>query len=237
MVLKGSKLLLFIVALVFSLAYTEAQGQADSAMVWSNSDWQEASSGIEYRDKHEKKKEIEESNADETFEEDKPSLFWEKVKDFLESPAGKIILVTLAIGVLLTMILRMMGFRSFRSARVNSDIDVLIQSLEDDINAGPVSSALDIALKSGDYKSAVRLAYLSALQQLHQREFIQWKKNKTNSEYIAEIGNRKVANTFSELTNAYEVVWYGDRNIDEPAFKNIQVLANALSTELGEKRK
>jgi hypothetical protein len=81
---------------------------------------------------------------------------------------------------------------------------------------------LRIALESNDYRSAVRILYLSTIQQLNSTGLILWKKDKTNKDFLREMRKHSNYKTFRDITLAYEIVWYGDRQIELQQFTSLK---------------
>jgi hypothetical protein len=80
------------------------------------------------------------------------------------------------------------------------------------------------ALTDTDYRTAVRLYYLSILKQYSLREIISWKKDKTNNEYLTEV-RRSNAPTYADFRAAtliFERVWYGEKVIEARDYAKIQ---------------
>lgn len=98
------------------------------------------------------------------------------------------------------------------------DITKPIENIEElDINA-----LLQNALASGNLKLAVRLYYLALLKKLHEAGLIDWKKDKTNRDYLDELFSQNYQyDEIRHLTRAYEEVWYGDHAITRELFDNI----------------
>lgn len=87
-----------------------------------------------------------------------------------------------------------------------------------------VNRLLQDALAAGNLKLAVRLYYLALLKALHEGGIIDWKKDKTNRDYLAELFSRNYQyDEIQHLTRAYEEVWYGDHAITRELFDNISV--------------
>lgn len=78
------------------------------------------------------------------------------------------------------------------------------------------------AVENKKYGLAVRFLYQKALQLLHEGDLIQWKQDKTNHEYLIELGNHPAAEPFDRLTYFHDYVDYGDFQIDEPKFAVVQ---------------
>jgi Na+-translocating ferredoxin:NAD+ oxidoreductase RnfG subunit len=81
---------------------------------------------------------------------------------------------------------------------------------------------LNDAIRQKKFAAAVRYLYQKSLFILRQGELIKWKADKTNHDYLDELGNHPAAHYFDRLTYFYEYVDYGDFNIDEPRFQVIQ---------------
>ncbi|NOU59165.1 hypothetical protein [Marinifilum caeruleilacunae] len=77
------------------------------------------------------------------------------------------------------------------------------------------------AVSSGEYRLAVRYQFLSTLKSLSKNNFINWKVEKTNYDYINEINDSKVKTVFNELSNLYEAVWYGNFPIVKEEYASI----------------
>jgi hypothetical protein len=77
------------------------------------------------------------------------------------------------------------------------------------------------AIKSGDFRLAVRYQYLKTLRGLAERQFIELAGDKTNYQYVREISNSAYQNDFASLTLSYEYVWYGEFNIDNGVYQTI----------------
>lgn len=141
-------------------------------------------------------------------------------RGFFNSIFG-IIFWILAIGLFGYLVYRLFLSNSalFTRGRKNitSDIEV---ALQEDTNDPDV--LLRNAIRSGNYRLAVRYLYLQVLNKLAERKIIEINSNKTNYEYVNEIRKHKFANDFASLTLQYEYVWYGEYAVDEKLFAQIQ---------------
>lgn len=109
------------------------------------------------------------------------------------------------------------SFLSRNRKNIASDIAVVEEE-----NANDPNSLLRNAIRSGNYRLAVRYLYLQSLRRLSEKKFIEINTNKTNYEYVTEIRKHKFANEFASLTLQYEYVWYGEYPVDERLFEQIQ---------------
>ena len=82
----------------------------------------------------------------------------------------------------------------------------------DDVNPESVNWEEEIAkaVKMGEYRLAVRYQFLSSLKSLSKNNFISWKAEKTNYDYVNEIKDKQVKTGFNDLSNMYEAIWYGN---------------------------
>jgi len=95
-----------------------------------------------------------------------------------------------------------------------------------------IQSLIDAALKEKNYRLAVRYYYLLTLQKLSGKELIDWQVQKTNHEYIYEIKNNDLRVQFGKLTDVYDYIWYGNFEVDEPAFAKAQLAFKKINSEI-----
>ena len=140
--------------------------------------------------------------------------------DFFSSIFGVIFWIV-AIGLFAYLVYRLfLSNSSFLSRnRKNVAADIAVTQEED---TSDPDSLLRNAIRSGNYRLAVRYLYLQSLQRLSEKKFIEINTNKTNYEYVTEIRKHRFANEFASLTLQYEYVWYGEYPVDERLFEQIQ---------------
>ena len=83
--------------------------------------------------------------------------------------------------------------------------------------------ALD-AKNRGDLKSAVRFYFLAYLKQLHQGEYIDFHKDKSNREYRYEINDTAIRSEFDILSRVFDYCWYGEFEINSEQFGRVEIL-------------
>ncbi|MBK6946885.1 MAG: DUF4129 domain-containing protein [Haliscomenobacter sp.] len=91
-----------------------------------------------------------------------------------------------------------------------SRLSFTANDLETPLPESELDRYLAEAIRSGDYALAIRIYYLQALQQLQYASLIQWKKDKTNREYLRDLRGTPYAADFSRLTLIFEKVRYGE---------------------------
>nr|WP_320118989.1 hypothetical protein [uncultured Marinifilum sp.] len=77
------------------------------------------------------------------------------------------------------------------------------------------------AIQNKEFRLAVRYQFLASLKKLSTLNFIHWKSEKTNSDYILEINNQAIKSEFTNLSKLYEAVWYGNFPIAQEDYKII----------------
>ncbi len=81
---------------------------------------------------------------------------------------------------------------------------------ENGLQAIDYDTSIRHAAENGQYRQAINLIYNKALHELHRRELIDWKTEKTNRDYLFELNNHACSTHFRTLTRIYEYAEYGD---------------------------
>ena len=95
---------------------------------------------------------------------------------------------------------------------------------------------LEEALKGEDYREGVRIYFTFILKELIRNNWIQWRKEKTNYDYLLEMSGKPNAYLFQECVRIYDLVWYGEYKIDRIEFEEIQPTLNNFYKQLQEKK-
>ena len=140
----------------------------------------------------------------------------------------------IVLGLLLFFILKF-----FLKVNTRNATDVLetipsIQLTNDEelINNMQLNELIAQAIQVKDYRLAVRFYYLLILQKLTDKELIVWQQEKTNEDFIREVAKLKIASDFTEITQLYDFVWYGNFEINEPEFLKATTLFNTLKNKI-----
>jgi len=128
----------------------------------------------------------------------------------------KVVVVSLVILALIFLLWKIFGNTRFlnNSKIKNGDFSFLDEA-EENLENSDLEGFLKDALAKKQYKIAVRIYYLMSIKELMLQNYIVWKKNKTNFEYLNEMREKKEFEHFRSLTRAFEIVWYGDVEINE----------------------
>lgn len=132
---------------------------------------------------------------------------------------GQVFVLILAVVllVLLVLLLTKTNIRSvFRKKKIKEDADTGDSEITDvNIHGVDFKTRITEAVRIGDYRTAVRLHFLSILKQLSDKEKINWRIDKTNHDYYLELSGSEYQQEFFETAFMYEYVWYGDFKITE----------------------
>jgi hypothetical protein len=88
------------------------------------------------------------------------------------------------------------------------------------------------AVKQGNYRMAVRYAYLELLELLDTKKIIDNRGDKTNYQLVMEVKRQPWANDFAAITLKYEYVWYGKYTINAQQYEFWETELEALKKQL-----
>lgn len=131
------------------------------------------------------------------------------------------ILLFILIGALVIWILYLI----FKNAEpVNKKIVV---DVEDDWNPEVITKTelelrLEAAMAREDYRECVRIYFTFILKELIRKSWINWKREKTNHHYVMEMAGKPNQLVFMECVRIYDLVWYGEYEIDQEIFEMLR---------------
>jgi hypothetical protein len=136
-------------------------------------------------------------------------------------PEWTIYLAYILVGLVLVFIIYQLFFKN--PMRTNKKVESVIQEeLPIEKPVSELERLLSKFIQEGNYREAVRIYFIFIIKALREKGWIQWEKKKTNTAYLFELRNRKQYPSFSQATLIFEIIWYGDRMIDEAQFKLIR---------------
>jgi hypothetical protein len=167
--------------------------------------------------------------------------FWDWVARVLEAlvrPVGSVPAsasatigwVILGVGALL--LLGLIGYLLIGLRRT-----IAVEARTDDDPAAGLTArtALDQAsqvARSGDYRSAMRYLYISALLWLDERDLLRYDRALTNREYLERLqSNPALRERLRPVVETFDLVWYGHRALDAESFAAYRAQVEALRTE------
>ena len=142
---------------------------------------------------------------------------------------------TVLLGGVLMLILK--GNLNFGFKPKNNKFDEIIsettaiESAEQLKNIG-YEDQIKRAEEQGNYRLATRLYYLWSLKKLIDTDLIQFHIKKTNKDYCQELSGKTIYEDFSQCTQYYNYVWFGEFNIDNLMYDKIQMQFNLLLKQL-----
>jgi hypothetical protein len=221
------KLKIFSLLLIWvCLTITPLFSQPDSTGLWTNEAWRESKDGIAYS-KIETK---EVDNVDLDIDEGWFDLDWNF--SWLKSPYTKFIVIAIVIILLSAALVYFLSGNIKGDKTVKTDLEFDLLQMEEAVLESDFDRFLRLALESNDYRIAVRILFLRLLQRLHEAEWIVWKKNKTNQDFLNEVRGRENYVQFRDLTLAFEIVWYGDQKITKQQFDQLQNLFDSFQNNI-----
>jgi len=221
------KLKIFSLLLIAVCSFTLSMvSQSDSTGIWTNDAWRESKEGIAYS-KIEKK---EAENIDLDIDEGWFDLDWNF--DWLKSPYTKFIVIAIVIILLAAALVYFLSANVKGDKTVKTDLEFDLLQMEEAVLESDFDRFLRLALESNDYRVAVRILFLRLLQKLHESEWIVWKKNKTNQDFLNEVRSKENYIQFRDLTLAFEIVWYGDQKITKEQFDHLQNLFDLFQNKI-----
>jgi hypothetical protein len=136
-------------------------------------------------------------------------------------PAWSFYLVYLIVGIVLIVVIYLLFFKN--TIRKNKKIEIKIEeelAIEKPFNE--LESLLSKSIQEGNYREAVRIYFIFIIKTLREKGWINWEKKKTNTAYLFELREKKQFSSFSQITLIFEIVWYGNREIDINQFNQIK---------------
>ncbi len=190
--------------------------------------WKDISDEFNYYEKYLSEKKIKDLFKDKEKKdktENKPSDW--KMPEFLSSSFIKFILITSVILLLAFVLMKILisatGNKKVNDKKFDSkEIDAVLEGEIEEIEDCNLKLMLKAVLKEGNYKAAVRIYYLLILQELTILAYIDWKKEKTNTEYVNEMSDKLAYNDFKDVTYIFEKIWYGNVDINEELYNAVQ---------------
>ena len=133
-----------------------------------------------------------------------------------------IIAVLVMIAFLLYSFVGVQGLKKGENRTFDPNAIINTETVAEHIHEFDLAVLIQQAIQQQDYTVATRLYYLLAIKELSTKDLIQWKKDKTNRNYLNELTNIALKNKFRHLTNIFERVWYGEMAIDATIFAAIE---------------
>jgi hypothetical protein len=187
---------------------------------WDREKWAELTEGLDYSAPQYLEEEAEVAQSG-------PSRGW--VTFF------KILAVLGAIGIIAFIILQLQTGESLfgaKNRKLEKGPPIGLENIEENLPEADIPDFIRNALGVGNYKMAVRLHYLGLIQSLAKRSWISWERDKTDGDYLREMGGRPVFEAFRDATLVFERIWYGNRDLEEGAYRRIAAQFEELEQQI-----
>jgi len=170
--------------------------------------------------------------------------FWDRIGDSLRSDdsSGKgmngwtVLLIVILAGLLVFAILSATrsGISSVFSgkSRAKEKVEATLEDV--DIHEIDFEKEIASALRSGDYRLAVRLWFLRTLKAFSDKELVRWQIDKTNSDYYYELSGTSYQTEFGEVSNVYDYIWYGEFPVNETMYRNAEEKFRGLNSKIAQ---
>ena len=106
-----------------------------------------------------------------------------------------------------------------RMLRQTDQNEVFLSAEEELVKNEDLDTLMKNAISNGDFRLAIRYYYLKELRKLDHLKLIEYQFQKTNREYLQEIGKPDLKSKFAEITKTYEFIWYGSFTVTENDFR------------------
>jgi len=107
--------------------------------------------------------------------------------------------------------------------------EALGEEIAEDVTAADLFANASELARQGEYRKAIRRAYIALLCDLEQHGKLRLSRSKTNRDYLDAMRSEQLMYpTFSVMTNSFEHVWYGQERVAEDEFREFVTLYQDL---------
>jgi hypothetical protein len=145
--------------------------------------------------------------------------------DFSESGGTfwKVLLIIIGIALVAFLLYHLFFKQSNKSEDKIAPVDYSSDEVDPRrIKKSQLELDLDKAIKSEDFRTAIRIYYTMILKALIEKDWIVWEKKKTNINYLFEMKKRSESHEFETSIRIFEWVWYGKYQPQSDEFKQVQ---------------
>lgn len=183
--------------------------------------WKKAIEGLDYS-KTVKPKKKKETTTTPTDPPDFPNLFGDGVF-FQWLFRGLLLIAGVVVIVLIVRSMIQMKPTPKDVVFQNQSIDKFdLEHIEENLHVAELDPLIQRAIAQENYPMAIRLYYLAILKKLSEQKLVVWKKDKTNRDYLRELGLSPLNQPFQESTRDFEWVWYGDGAVGKQEFLRME---------------
>lgn len=161
---------------------------------------------------------------------------WYKISQLLKTRNGRVtfwsLLIILGIAIIVFFVVKITGMGQGSLFARNSKGLMKYSLSQNDINHISFDEEIEKAINNKNYRLAIRLQYLQALKKLSDKGYINWRINKTNTDYLNETSGKSFNGMFKKLTLNFEYTWYGERQLSHENFLELSQQFQQFNTQL-----
>jgi uncharacterized protein DUF4129 len=137
-----------------------------------------------------------------------------------------LILLAVAAALIFGVVMLARKFQARRKPAEEAETrEALGEEIPENATAADLFAMASEHARQGEYRKAIRRAYIALLCDLDQRGKLRLGRSKTNRDYLdAMRSERRIYPTFSVMTLAFERAWYGQERATEEEFRNFVTL-------------
>jgi len=109
-----------------------------------------------------------------------------------------------------------------KPSAVKTVVDVENEWNPEVVTKSELELKLEESLLKEDYRSCIRIYFTFILKELIKKNWIKWRKEKTNWDYAREMYPQKSSIQFNECVRIYDLVWYGEYTINKDVYELLQ---------------
>ncbi|MCP4456455.1 MAG: DUF4129 domain-containing protein [Cytophagales bacterium] len=137
------------------------------------------------------------------------------------------LIIILLIGLLIWIIVKNTSTgKASLTIRKNRDDGLIVMDrerlMEEDFD-----KLLQGALKSNNFRLAIRYTFLKSLKILQLADLIDWHKEKTNYDYLRELPTHHHSD-FKQIVSVYEYVWYGEFSAEKNLYDRMHLTVDQI---------
>lgn len=203
--------LLTIVVLVSM--FSQVCGQQRNFDSFDREKWRDLTEDIDYSESEEAKPEKKKNNkadGERSRSSGGGSIF----------PVGgqvfQIVIIAVFIVILIIVISKLVGNNlRLRHKGDSGNTEQTLEELEENLMESDLMKWLKKVVEEKNYRLALRIYYLIIIKELASNGLINWKKEKTNMDYLYEMRGHNSYNQFEEVTGIYQLIWYGEKDLGD----------------------
>lgn len=208
---------IIFVIIIPTLAWAQA-GDDVQRRDFNSAEWQRATQGIDYsEDAVKERRPKQQQQQGNRNNEQRPFNFGGNA-----SPVLKVLIIILVVIALFILVRSLLGLNNPKNKAIKPVLSVEeLEQLEENLHQADLADFIKRALGQENYALAIRLYYLAILKELSIKQLINWKKDKTNRDYLREMNRTPLATDFADLTLIFERIWYGNISLQQREFAQI----------------